>query len=151
MHYLIYETTNLINGKKYIGKHITDKIDDDYLGSGVYLKRAISKYGKENFSKKILFECSSEKEMNEKEIEIINHNIISDTMYYNLAYGGQGGIIILRKDHPLYEETCNKISDSKLKNSYENSERVKLLHKQKKLACMVKNKQNTKKKSLAIY
>ena len=60
MRYLIYETTNLVDGKKYIGKHATNKNDDDYLGSGVYLKRAIRKYGKDNFSKTILFEFDSE-------------------------------------------------------------------------------------------
>ena len=51
-HY-IYLTTNKINGMKYIGKHYGE-LDDSYLGSGKILKRAIEKYGKENFEKSIL-------------------------------------------------------------------------------------------------
>ena len=51
-HY-IYLTTNNINGMKYIGKHYGE-LDDPYLGSGKILKRAITKYGKENFTKSIL-------------------------------------------------------------------------------------------------
>ena len=39
----IYETTNLINGKKYIGKHISSDFDKFYLGSGTYIKNAIEK------------------------------------------------------------------------------------------------------------
>ena len=36
MEHYIYLTTNLINGKKYIGKHF-GAIDDSYLGSGTLL------------------------------------------------------------------------------------------------------------------
>lgn len=43
MHYIIYETTNNKNGKKYIGCHVTDNLNDEYLGSGKYLKIAIKK------------------------------------------------------------------------------------------------------------
>jgi hypothetical protein len=48
--YYIYITTNLINGKQYIGKHY-GLINDDYFGSGILLQKALKKYGKENFKK----------------------------------------------------------------------------------------------------
>ena len=50
----IYKTTNLVNGKIYVGKHEFSKdkrLNSSYLGSGVALKRAIIKYGKENFNR----------------------------------------------------------------------------------------------------
>ena len=61
----IYLTTNLVNGKKYIGQH-NGSIKDDYLGSGVLLVKAIKKYGKENFKKEILEERDIT-ELDEKE------------------------------------------------------------------------------------
>lgn len=45
MYGYIYETTNLINGKKYIGKRVKPKFDGNYKGSGKVLKHAIEKYG----------------------------------------------------------------------------------------------------------
>lgn len=48
IHY-IYKTTNLINGKYYIGKHSTYNLNDNYLGSGKYLRNSIK-----NMEKKIL-------------------------------------------------------------------------------------------------
>jgi len=48
----IYKTTNKINGKIYIGKDTTS--NPQYLGSGKLIKRAILKYGVENFTKEIL-------------------------------------------------------------------------------------------------
>lgn len=62
-YYVVYQITNLINGKIYVGKHATDDINDDYMGSGKILKKAIKKYGIDNFKKEILFECSSYDEM----------------------------------------------------------------------------------------
>jgi hypothetical protein len=55
MYYLIYKITNLINNKIYIGKHITKDKNDDYMGSGKLITRAIEKYGLENFKKEIIF------------------------------------------------------------------------------------------------
>lgn len=66
MDYYIYITTNKINGKKYIGQH-KGKPDDNYLGSGINLIKAIKKYGKENFFKEILCFCETREEADIKE------------------------------------------------------------------------------------
>lgn len=89
-YYLIYQITNKLNGMIYIGKHKTSNIDDDYMGSGVRIVRAIKKYGIENFEKTILFECSSEEEMNAKEAEIVNREFVSRDDVYNISLGGSG-------------------------------------------------------------
>lgn len=52
----VYITTNKIDGKQYIGSHSANDINDGYLGSGKYIKRAIKKYGKDNFERLILKE-----------------------------------------------------------------------------------------------
>ena len=52
--FIVYKTTNLLNGKVYIGKHETYDINDDYLGSGKILKYALKKYGSINFKKEII-------------------------------------------------------------------------------------------------
>ena len=90
-HYLVYKTTNLVNGKIYIGKHETDNLDDGYIGSGNLLKRAIEKYGHENFKREILFECSSKEEMDAKEAELVNEDFLKRKDVYNIKLGGEGG------------------------------------------------------------
>ena len=85
--YFIYLTTNLINGKKYIGQHYGYP-NDKYLGSGVTLNRAINKYGKENFERKIL-EFTTKDLVDEREKYYISfYNAYLDDNYYNLTPGG---------------------------------------------------------------
>lgn len=87
----IYMTTNLINGKKYIGKH-KGELNDSYLGSGTLLLRAIKKYGKENFKKEILYISKDEKENSIKEKEFIKkYNAVNREDFYNIHEGGDGG------------------------------------------------------------
>lgn len=45
MHYLIYKIVNICNGKSYIGQHKTNNPLDNYMGSGTYLTRAMTKEG----------------------------------------------------------------------------------------------------------
>jgi hypothetical protein len=91
MKYTIYKTTNLINNKIYIGKHQTLNPNDDYLGSGKALIKAIQKYGRDNFQKEILFEFNTEAEMNAKEIELVTEEFCNRKDTYNIALGGDGG------------------------------------------------------------
>lgn len=92
--FTIYKITNNINGKYYIGKHQTRNLNDTYMGSGKGLKRAIQKYGIENFTKEILFIFSNEQEMNDKEKELV---IISEETY-NMTAGGHGGFDYIRRN-----------------------------------------------------
>jgi len=101
----VYITTNLINGKQYIGDHSTDDLKDDYLGSGVYIKRSVNKYGRRNFSRNILeFFDSKERAFFGQEKWINEYNTLSPNGYNVSPMGGNqisGGIS---------KETKNKIS-----------------------------------------
>ena len=86
----IYKITNKINNRWYIGK--TNGKDPNYMGSGKLLKQAYKKYGIENFEKIILETCTSEEELNLKEIEWMNKTgALTDPACYNLVEGGTGG------------------------------------------------------------
>jgi hypothetical protein len=91
MHYLIYKITNKLDNKIYVGKHKTEDKNDEYFGSGLLLKRAVKKHGKEYFVKEILIECKSEDEMNQKEMDIVDEIFISRDDTYNIKLGGCGG------------------------------------------------------------
>ena len=99
MFHYVYEITNKINGKKYIGKHSTNNLNDKYMGSGVAISEAIKKYGIENFSKNILHLCGSEEEAFKFELlEIEKVEATKNSLYYNIASGGKGGVVSLWND-----------------------------------------------------
>ena len=110
----VYETINLINGKKYIGfsNSYPDK-NKHYLGSGTLLNKAIKKHGRENFQKIILKEFDNTHDARMYEEYLIKYyNAINDELYYNLTKGGYGGWSenAVKKQRSI--ETRNKISKS---------------------------------------
>jgi group I intron endonuclease len=85
--YYVYLTTNNINGKRYIGKH-HGELNDSYLGSGENLIAAVKKYGKENFSKEILYIATSEADAYNKEAYYIElFNAVESPDFYNISPG----------------------------------------------------------------
>lgn len=89
--FYIYKTTNLINKKIYIGYHTSYNIENDnYLGSGKILWKAINKYGMDNFKREILYELNTFEEMLEMESKLVNKDFIKRDDTYNLALGGLG-------------------------------------------------------------
>lgn len=84
---IVYKTTNLINGKFYVGKD--QKNDPSYLGSGKKFKLVVRKYGKVNFKKEVLEYCTPET-IDEREkywIAVTNATVEG----YNISIGGTGG------------------------------------------------------------
>jgi len=120
---IIYETTNLINGRIYIG--LDTKNDFSYYGSGKYYKRAEKKYGKENFRKATIDSDENLEVLYLKEIFWIADYRKRGHQLYNVSSGGDGGdtfsnnpnkeeirqkIINFRKGKPCLEEIKQKIS-----------------------------------------
>ena len=116
MEHVIYRITNMINGKKYIGKHSTTDVYDGYFGSGIAIKQAINKYGIDNFKKEIICYCNNEEELKEME----KYHIKKEGTFskgYNLTLGGEG---ILGYKHT--EDSIRKASDSRKRYYEENPE-----------------------------
>ena len=119
----VYLVTNNINGKKYIGSSRKDTIDFNYYGSGKRIKNAIKKYGKENFTREILWEG----EGNARDIESMflkKYNAALNPLFYNMTNDAIGNTLhkeeikqsISKKltGRKFSKETCEKISKAKL-------------------------------------
>lgn len=117
MFYTVYKITNNITGKYYIGKHQTRNLDDGYMGSGKLIKRAIKKYGEENFTKECLFVFTTEQEMNDKEKELV---IVSEETY-NLCEGGQGGFGYINENN-FYRIPIKILNEKRLEKIASNNE-----------------------------
>ena len=88
--HFLYKTTNLINGKFYIGVHSTDNLNDGYLGSGKILRYSINKYGIENFKIERLEFFEDKGKLFEREKEIVNKSFLQDPSCMILKSGGSG-------------------------------------------------------------
>ncbi len=91
MFYTVYQITNNVNGKRYVGAHQTNDLDDGYMGSGIAIRAAISKYGEESFTKTYVAIFDDLDSMFEMEASIVNEAWVSDENTYNLKEGGTGG------------------------------------------------------------
>lgn len=110
MYYTIYQVTNLLNGKIYIGKHQTTDPYDSYYGSGKAIKAALKRHGRENFTKEVLFVFDTEEEMNAKERELITEEFVARSDTYNMGVGGEGGAHFKGKTHS--EATRKRLSEA---------------------------------------
>ncbi len=111
MYGYVYLTTNLINGKKYIGQHKYSGpgIDKDYLGSGKILEQAILKEGKTNFSCEVIEYCKNQIILNEREIYWINYyDAVNSEEFYNIVPGGLGR----QEGYKMPEEAIHKMKTS---------------------------------------
>ena len=86
-----YKTTNLINGRYYLGMHSTNRIDDGYLGSGKRLYYELNKYGRNSFKFEILEQFDSREELVQAEINLITEHDLKNPNCLNLKQGGSGG------------------------------------------------------------
>lgn len=125
----IYETVNLINGKKYIGQHKFRKFDTNYYGSGKLLKRAIEKYGKENFSTRLIEECTTQEELDNREIYWIDYyrQLLGEDQCYNIMAGGLTKRSWNKGKTGIYsEETLNKMREARRKRMSIKEERDRI-------------------------
>lgn len=85
----IYITTNMANGKKYLGQKKFDSHWKSYIGSGKAFQKAVQKYGKENFHRSIILLCNSPEELNKAERDLsVFLNVVESDDWYNEVYGG---------------------------------------------------------------
>lgn len=122
-YYYVYKITNLVNAKIYVGKHSTDKLDDNYMGSGVVLHQAYQKYGLECFSKEVIQFYNNDVELNQGEIYwIAQFNSTDPNIGYNRTFGGDGGVLTTEVRQKISttmkglhrsEETKRKICEAK--------------------------------------
>lgn len=131
----VYLTTNLLNGKQYVGQHLSDGFDKYYKGSGIAITNAINKYGWDNFTCEVLQWCTTQTQLNEVEDNCIR---LYGTMVpngYNLKGGGANGkyskesrkkMSEAKKDKTPTEETRKKMSEAQ-KNRFQNPEERKKL------------------------
>jgi len=71
--------------------HSTDNIKDGYMGSGKRLWHSFNYHGKDNHTVEILEYYDTRKELREREVELVNEDLLKKDLCMNLAPGGGGG------------------------------------------------------------
>jgi hypothetical protein len=100
--YIVYLTICKVSKKFYIGVHgtTTNKFDG-YLGNGVIVtkpssykksetpfRKAVNKYGPDQFIRITLFEYDNEEDAYKKEAEIVTEEFLKRSDVYNATVGG---------------------------------------------------------------
>ena len=130
--WILYQTTNLVNGKIYVGVHklANTKQSQIYLGSGGAMKRAIEKYGRESFTRVTLAEFSCAEDVYLAEAEMVDEEFAKRLDTYNMRTGGMGGVgyvpteetrakmRIIATGRVKSEEELKKIGDASRGNKY---------------------------------
>jgi uncharacterized cupin superfamily protein len=122
--YCVYKITNQINNKIYIGIHETYDLEDNYMGSGKYLKMSQNKYGLNNFKKEIISIFDNKKEMLDLERDLVNEEFVLRKDTYNLKIGGEGGWDHLKGFITVKDKAGNIYSVSKTDERFLNGELV---------------------------
>lgn len=113
----IYKTTNINNGKIYIGKKEADEHQKEYFGSGKILKNSIEKNGNNDHLINEVIEYCDLNILDEREIYWINCYYENGYDLYNIAAGGTGGNTIKFKTQEEKDEIYKKALNTKIKNN----------------------------------
>ena len=125
----IYKTINLINYKIYIGQKKARKfLGNSYLGSGKTLKKAINKYGKENFKVELLELITDPAIMDSREIYWISYyQATNKEIGYNISTGGNVNRTMLGEHNPMYHKHHSKATKEKISKNQHRSKEGKLV------------------------
>jgi hypothetical protein len=107
----VYEITDTLNGKKYIGKKklsstrtlkplkgqkrkrkvVSESDWMDYYGSSEEVKALVEEFGADRFSRRILRLCKTTAEMSYYEMreQVVNDVLLKPSEYYNAFVGGK--------------------------------------------------------------
>lgn len=119
MFYYMYQITNLVNNKIYVGVHKTKNFNDGYMGSGKVIKSAIKKHGILNFEKVILETFENSETMYLRESEIVNIGFLQRNDVYNIRCGGLGGFDHINDGSEEHRNRARRgavTANSKMKN-----------------------------------
>lgn len=111
----IYQITNTINGKSYVGKTtktLKERFDRHRYTSKqakTYLHKAMQKYGSENFNIRLLEEVNGNLDDRER------YWIAKLNPEYNMTSGGEGGDT---SSSPNFKEAMSKYHESKCSEDY---------------------------------
>lgn len=128
MYGYIYKTTNLVNGKIYIGKHKAQQFEPEvYIGSGLLLREAINKYGIDSFVQELVEICDTRESLDEREKYWIKYyDATNNNIGYNLTFGGDGGDTLSLLNKNKLQERGSKISNKLKHHSVSESTKQKL-------------------------
>lgn len=125
----VYLTINKVNGRMYIGKRVSiNNYWKTYFGSGLILKQAIKKYGKDSFVRYIFDVANSAEDLAEKEKYWISKTMANKSEnFYNIADGGDGRMDLYTIS-PIYCITNHKFYSNCAIASEDTGDSVEIVH-----------------------
>ncbi len=131
----VYKTTNIVNGKIYIGQHVPNG-KESYIGSGKLIIKAQKKYGKRAFKLDVLQWCSSKDELNKAEVDWILNTpeCLAENGGYNIRTTEQSNV-----DYSWTKEDDERVKEWKSKISHANIGKHHTEEAKAKISVAVKN------------